>query len=195
MTHRGSGDPHQAASTFAAAPWLIHLGAAVLLVLVTVLTFLPGLEGAFLEWDDRENFLHNPHFRGLGPAQLRWMLTTGLLGHWMPLTWLSLAVDWTIWGLDPFGYHLTSLGLHAVCAVLVYALARRLFALTARGLPHACMSGAVVENNDVAGEEGAMRAAQVEQHAVAAGDGDDPQLGDLRRGGCGHVVARCGSGR
>ena len=135
MTHRGSGDPHQAASTFAAAPWLIHLGAAVLLVLVTVLTFLPGLEGAFLEWDDRENFLHNPHFRGLGPAQLRWMLTTGLLGHWMPLTWLSLAVDWTIWGLYPFGYHLTSLGLHAVCAVLVYALARRLFALTARGLP------------------------------------------------------------
>ena len=121
MIHRRSRDPHRAAPAGVAAPRLIDLTVALFLVLVTVLTFLPGLEGAFLDWDDRENFLHNPHFRGLGPAQLRWMLTTGLLGHWMPLTWLSLAVDWTIWGLDPFGYHLTSLGLHAICAVLVYS--------------------------------------------------------------------------
>ena len=131
MIHRGSGDPHPADPAAAGAPRLIDLGVALFLVFVTVLTFLPGLEGAFLDWDDRENFLHNPHFRGLGPAQLHWMLTTGLLGHWMPLTWLSLAVDWTIWGLNPFGYHLTSLGLHAICAVLVYLLARRLFGLTA----------------------------------------------------------------
>jgi Flp pilus assembly protein TadD len=130
VIHRGSGDPHPADPAAAGVPRLIDLGVALFLVFVTVLTFLPGLDGAFLDWDDRENFLHNPHFRGLGPAQLHWMLTTGLLGHWMPLTWLSLAVDWTIWGLNPFGYHLTSLGLHAICTVLVYLLARRLFVLT-----------------------------------------------------------------
>ena len=133
MIHRGSENPHRADPAPAATPRLIDLGVALALVFVTVLTFLPGLDGAFLDWDDRENFLHNPHFRGLGPAHLRWMLTTGLLGHWMPLTWLSLAVDWTIWGLNPFGYHLTSLGLHAISAVLVFVLARRLFAMTA---PH-----------------------------------------------------------
>ena len=145
MIHRGSGDPYPADPAAAGAPRLIDLGVALFLVFVTVLTFLPGLEGAFLDWDDRENFLHNPHFRGLGPAQLRWMLTTGLLGHWMPLTWLSLAVDWTIWGLNPFGYHLTSLGLHAICAVLVYLLARRLFVLTVpRVAPTAHALGAAV---------------------------------------------------
>lgn len=137
MIERGSGDPHRASPTIEVSPRLVDLGLALFLVLVTILTFLPGLEGAFLDWDDRENFLHNPHFRGLGPAQLRWMLTTGLLGHWMPLTWFSLAVDWTIWGMNPFGYHLTSLGLHAICAVLVYILARRLFALTAPRVPPA----------------------------------------------------------
>ena len=131
MIPRGSGNPRRAGPASLAAPRLSDRWVALFLVLVTVLTFLPGLEGAFLDWDDRENFLHNPHFRGLGLTQLRWMLTTGLLGHWMPLTWLSLAVDWTIWGLNPFGYHLTSLGLHAICVVLVYILARRLFVLTA----------------------------------------------------------------
>lgn len=131
MIHGGSGAPHPASPPFAAASRIRDLWVAVFLVLVTVVTFLPALAGAFLDWDDRENFLHNPNFRGLGLAQLRWMLTTGLMGHWMPLTWLSLALDWTIWGLNPFGYHFTSLGLHAICAVLVYCLARRLLVLTA----------------------------------------------------------------
>lgn len=112
---------------------LIWLGRAIPLAVAVVgmLAFLPGLDGAFLDWDDRENFLHNPHYRGLGSAQLHWMLTTGLLGHWMPLTWLSLALDWRAWGMDPFGYHLTSLFLHGLAAALFYLVARRLLA-TAR---------------------------------------------------------------
>ncbi|HKZ07012.1 MAG TPA: tetratricopeptide repeat protein [Methylomirabilota bacterium] len=95
---------------------------------VSVLAFLPALGGEFLDWDDRENFLHNPHYRGLGPAQLHWMLTTGLMGHWMPLTWLTLALDWSLWGMNPVGYHLTSLVLHGVAAALLYLVARRLLA-------------------------------------------------------------------
>ena len=104
--------------------WAIPLAIALL----SMLAFLPGLDGAFLDWDDRENFLHNPHYRGLGLAQLRWMLTASLMGHWMPVTWLTLAVDWRLWGLEPFGYHLTSLILHGAAAALVYLVARRLLA-------------------------------------------------------------------
>ena len=72
MIHRGSENPHRADPAPAATPRLIDLGVALALVFVTVLTFLPGLDGAFLDWDDRENFLHNPHFRGLCPAQPSW---------------------------------------------------------------------------------------------------------------------------
>jgi hypothetical protein len=32
---------------------------------------------------------------------------------------LSLALDYGVWGLDPFGYHLTNIALHALTAVLV----------------------------------------------------------------------------
>src|SRR5262249_23721959 len=39
---------------------------------------------------------------------------------------LSLAVDHTLWGLDPVGYHLTNLVLHAASAALLFVLARRL---------------------------------------------------------------------
>jgi len=123
VTQRAGGSPRRGASH---SPWrpLLPLGIA----LVAMVVFLPGLDGAFLEWDDRTNFLQNPHYRGFGLAQLRWMATTGLMGHWIPLTWFSLAVDWSLWGLEPFGYHLTSLILHGTAAALFYFVARRLLA-------------------------------------------------------------------
>ena len=98
-------------------------------LLAAVAAFLalsPALAGGFVNWDDEVSFLGNPHYRGLGWAQLRWMFTTTLLGHWSPLPWLTWGLDYALWGLDPRGYHLTSLALHAVNAALVYAVARRL---------------------------------------------------------------------
>lgn len=62
------------------------------------------------------------------------MFTTAWSGHWTPLTWLTLGLDWTIWGLDPFGYHLTSLVFHVANAVVFLFLALRLLS---RALPAA----------------------------------------------------------
>ena len=59
---------------------------ALLVAAVTVASFWPALDGQFLNWDDDENFLRNESYRGLGSAQLRWMLTTSLMGHYIPLT-------------------------------------------------------------------------------------------------------------
>jgi tetratricopeptide (TPR) repeat protein len=94
---------------------------------VTVVAFLPVLSNGFVSWDDDKNFLDNPHFRGLGPSQLHWMWTTFHMGHFVPLSWMTLGLDYTLWGLNPLGYHLTNLLLGAANAVLVYAIARRLF--------------------------------------------------------------------
>ena len=63
---------------------------------------------------------------GFGPAHLKWMFTTFLSGPYMPLTWLSFAFDYRLWGMNPFGYHLTNLALHALNAGLFYLLALRL---------------------------------------------------------------------
>ncbi len=98
------------------------------IALATFAAFLPALSNGFVDWDDNLNFLSNPHYRGLGWDHVRWMLTSTLLGHWMPVTWFTLALDYLVWGMRPFGYHLTSLLFHAANAALFYELARRLLA-------------------------------------------------------------------
>ena len=107
--------------------WLIP----VLIVLVTSAAFLPALQNQFLRWDDHKNFLGNPYYRGLGWIHLRWMWTTHL-GHYIPLTWMTLGLDYVLWGMNPLGYHLTNLLLHAANAVLFYFVAFRILGL---GLP------------------------------------------------------------
>src|SRR5512138_224970 len=68
------------------------------------------------------NFTDNPSYRGLSPSHLRWMFTTFHGGHWQPLSWMTLGLDYTLWGMNPLGYHLTNVLLHAVNALLVYRL-------------------------------------------------------------------------
>ena len=69
----------------------------------------------------------NPKYRGLGWTQLRWMFSTFHAGHYQPLSWITLGSDYLLWGLDPFGYHLTNLIFHAVNTVVFYFVCRQLF--------------------------------------------------------------------
>jgi tetratricopeptide (TPR) repeat protein len=107
--------------------------APVAVFVITFLVFRPSLDGAFLNWDDDHNFLKNEHYRGLAWENLRWMFTTFHLGPYQPLSWLSLGVDYVFWGMDPWGYHLTNVLLHAVNAALVYLLAMKLFLMADPG--------------------------------------------------------------
>src|SRR3990172_7694442 len=113
-----------------AAAWLW----AVCVAVAVVATFLPAVGNDFVAWDDDLNITENPFFRGLGPAELRWMFTTTLGGHYQPLSWLTLGLDYALWGMNPRGYHLTSVFLHGGNAVWVYVLA---LVLLRRALPDA----------------------------------------------------------
>jgi hypothetical protein len=97
-----------------------------LLALLTLSAFAPALQGDFVNWDDRRLLVDNPAYRGLGGAQLRWMLTTPMLGHWAPLVWLSFGLDYVLYGMRPAGYHLTNVLLHAANVVVFYFVAARL---------------------------------------------------------------------
>ncbi len=89
---------------------------------LTLLSFWPCLANDF-NYDDTTCLLENANYRGLGAAQLGWMFTTFRMGHYQPLTWVSFGLDYILWGMNPWGYHLTSLVLHCANAVLVYWLA------------------------------------------------------------------------
>ena len=109
---------------------------------VTTLVFSRSLGHRFVAWDDEVLLVTNPAFRGLGLSHLRWMAENTLLGHWVPITWLSFALDHAVWGLRPAGYHLTNVLLHAVNAGLVYILAARLLRRATEWSSGVCRLGA-----------------------------------------------------
>src|SRR5574341_2585089 len=104
------------------------------IALLTIAAFLPTLRNGFVNWDDTVLLSGNPHYRGLGWTQLRWMFTTFHMGHYQPLSWLTYGLGYLLWGMNPVGYHLTSLLLHAAAAVVFYFVARRLLRLALPGL-------------------------------------------------------------
>ena len=127
---KGGGDedatvPHPRLEPSSAARRLDR--AALLLIgVATVLAFLPGLFGEFVDWDDDRNFVFNSAYRGLGWPQVRWMFTASPMGRHAPVTWLTLGADYVLWGMRPVGYHVTSLAFHTGAAVVCALVARRL---------------------------------------------------------------------
>src|SRR4030095_391403 len=102
-----------------------------LVALITFVVFSPALRNGFVNWDDFETIVANQNFRGFTWSHLRWMFTTFHLGHYQPLSWLTFSLDYLLWGMNAFGYHLTNILLHSANAVLFYFVTRRLLAIAA----------------------------------------------------------------
>lgn len=107
------------------------------LIVIVILTlvylfFAPVMKGGFI-WDDEFNLLNNPNFRGLSGDHLAWMFSTFHDGNYHPLCWISLGLDFVLWGLNPAGYHFTNLVLHGLNAVLCFYLIAALLRCTDRG--------------------------------------------------------------
>lgn len=110
------------------AHWLA--GAALITVVLTV--YLNALPNEFV-WDDQSLIVRNPHVQSL--RHLPKLFNSHLFEaagspslSYRPLQALTYAIDHAIWGLRPFGYHLTNILLHALCTLMVYALLNLLHA-------------------------------------------------------------------
>ena len=111
------------------ASWLVPL----LLVAAVLLVYWPVLDADFVNYDDQAYVTENrPVTAGLVGRSLLWAFTAFEAGNWHPLTWLSHMADCQAFGLRPGGHHATSLLLHALAAVLVFVVLRRLTGATWR---------------------------------------------------------------
>jgi len=119
---------------------------AIPLALIVIAAFIPALDNGFVEWDDTDNFLDNPFYRGLGMAQVKWAWSTFWVGVYQPLAWSLFGAQYVFWKLDPRGYHLTSLFFHAANAVVLYVLTVTLLIRRRPGFflksPWVCATGA-----------------------------------------------------
>ncbi|MDW8310476.1 MAG: hypothetical protein RMK20_13970, partial [Verrucomicrobiales bacterium] len=99
------------------------LVAGLTLVVATVLAYAPVFRAGFI-WDD--DFLVTANPLVTSPDGLRdiWFSTRPV--DYFPLTLTSLWVEWKLWGLNPTGYHVTNVLLHAASALVLWRLLRRL---------------------------------------------------------------------
>ena len=89
-----------------------------LLVLAVFLVFGQTLDHGFINYDDPAYVAENPHvLPGLTAEGIGWAFTSRQCSNWHPLTWLSHMADCQVYGLKPWGHHLTSVLLHAATAV------------------------------------------------------------------------------
>jgi hypothetical protein len=94
--------------------------ALALLATLTVAVFLPTLRNQFLPFGFDDGLITDTvAIRELSWANLIALATESYHAHYVPLTMLSFAVDYHFWGLNPVGYHLTNVLLHAVAVLLL----------------------------------------------------------------------------
>jgi tetratricopeptide (TPR) repeat protein len=109
-----------------ALPRKLDVLAVAAIVLVTLAVFYPVTRNGFLVlgFDDDALILDNPVIREFSWPNLLALATQVTHAHYVPLTLLSLSVDYHFWGLNPCGYHFSNLLLHATAAVLFYLFLR-----------------------------------------------------------------------
>lgn len=102
-------------------------------VAVCLLVYLRTLTCGFVNLDDPQYVYDNPAIRTFDLQFIIESFTTSYMGWWMPLTWISFAADYLFWGLNPLGFHLTNILLHAANTGLVVLIASRLLGPAAGG--------------------------------------------------------------
>lgn len=100
--------------------------AAVIPALIALCVYLPALGYDFVNWDDQQYVYDNSYIRSLDLKFFRWAFTAFLANNWHPLTLVSYALDYSVWGLNAMGYHLVNIIFHSIDTFLVAIVAVRL---------------------------------------------------------------------
>jgi hypothetical protein len=108
-----------------------HLATAGVVAAVTMLAYWRVAVIGFVADD---YFILSRVQAGDGVANPGGYFGFGFFDYYRPLGFISHAIDWTLWGLNPAAFHLTNLVLHAVSSVLVFVIARRLMDGLAAGV-------------------------------------------------------------
>jgi tetratricopeptide (TPR) repeat protein len=93
----------------------------LLLFLLALIVYNPAAHNGFVSYDDPAYVTGNRHVQaGISWRTVKWAFSTTSVANWHPLTWLSHALDWQLFGAHALGHHYTSLLLHGICVVLLF---------------------------------------------------------------------------
>jgi len=101
-----------------------RIGAGGVIVLITLLAYVPALHGGFI-WDDDSHVTDSAALRTLHGLATIWT-KPGAVMQYYPLVHTSFWVQYHLWQLNPFGYHLVNVLLQAGNAILLWRVLERL---------------------------------------------------------------------
>src|SRR5580704_10944103 len=111
---------------------------SALLVAATLAVYAQTWWFGYVLIDDPIEVSGNPRVQaGLTWHNVVWCFSSFFDGNWIPLTWLSLMLDTTVFGFRPSGYHFTNTLFHAANTILLFAF---LLQTTDRPLRSACVA-------------------------------------------------------
>ena len=96
----------------------------VLLAVITVVAYLPALRGGFI-WDDDDYVTQNAMLTAPNGLTQIWF-SAHRQSQYFPLVYTTFRFERALWGLNPRGYHVVNVLLHAINALLLWQLLRRL---------------------------------------------------------------------
>jgi tetratricopeptide (TPR) repeat protein len=117
--------------------WKRHsvLLSCLLLAGAVLWAFLPAIGNDFTGYDDPDYVTANPHVQqGVTAESIRWAFTSAAAANWHPLTWLGHVLDCQLYGLEPWGHHLTSLLLHLLTSIVLFLALRQATGATGKSL-------------------------------------------------------------
>ncbi len=114
----------------------------VCLAVLIAAVYWPVGHAGFINYDDNKYVTENPHVQGgLTIPTVVWAFTANYAAYWLPLTWLSFALDYEWFGMNAGGYHAVNVLLHAADAVLLFLVLRRMTGATWRSACVAALFG------------------------------------------------------
>jgi protein O-mannosyl-transferase len=118
-TDLGRGRVSRAIRASVSNGWLV----AVAIVVAVFLVYIPCWHGGWL-WDDQYHLIDNPVLKPGGLLKT-WISPGRYINYW-PATFTVYWIEYQLWGLQPLGFHLVNIGLHAASAVLLWRVLKRL---------------------------------------------------------------------
>lgn len=95
---------------------------ACVILLLALIVYIPAMRAGFV-WDDDTHLINHIVLQEHGLFRA-WFTTDAFVYY--PVTWTSYWIEHQLWGLDPTGYHIVNVLLHAICSVLIWRVLRRL---------------------------------------------------------------------
>ena len=99
----------------------------VALAVLTLATYWPLRLNGFVNYDEPSYVTEDSHVQdGLTWTGVAWAFRTTAAANWHPLTWLSHMLDCQLYGLRPWGHHLTNLLFHIANTLLLFLVLQRM---------------------------------------------------------------------